>query len=152
MSIRLGCSPRAADAILLAVEYRPYELEDLLQVVTICEADDWGSLASDPERAHRVLTNPGVTSYVALDHGIVVGFAYLLSDGEVQAYLALMAVAATHRRRGIGGALIQESFRGCGAERLDLLSIADSFYESLVHQRWNGFRLYPPFIDAPRAR
>ena len=57
------------------MDYRPYTLEDLPSIVTICEAEGWESLASDPDRAHRVLTNPGVTSYVASDHDTVVGFA-----------------------------------------------------------------------------
>lgn len=130
--------------------YRPYESRYLDGVIRLCEAEAWPSLPSDPQRAHRILTNPGVTSYVAVAHrDEVVGFIYLLSDGEVQAYLASMAVARTHRRRGIGTALIRSAFEVCGAERLDLLSIADEFYASLQHQKWSGFRLYPLFEEDP---
>jgi ribosomal protein S18 acetylase RimI-like enzyme len=131
------------------VEVRPYIEEDLDGVLALCRAEGWPSLPSDPERAARILTNPGVTTYVAADGGRVVGFAYLLSDGAVQAYLASMAVAADHRRQGLGTRLIQAAFAACGAEWLDLLSDADEFYAQLVHHRWSGFRLYPPFARGP---
>jgi GNAT superfamily N-acetyltransferase len=127
------------------MEYRPYEREDLPGILELCDAEDWPSLPGDPERAHRTFTNPGVTSYVAVGDGAVAGFIYLLSDGEIQAYLALMAVARPQRRRGIGTELIEAAFAACGAERLDLLAAADAFYEHLPHQRWSGFRLHPPF-------
>jgi GNAT superfamily N-acetyltransferase len=127
------------------VRYRPYEANDLPGVIALCVAEDWASLPGDPARTHRLLTNPGVTSYVAVEDGVVVGFIYLLSDGELQAYIALMAVAALKRRQGIGTRLIQEAFAVCGAQRLDLLSAADDFYERLNHERWVGYRLHPPF-------
>jgi ribosomal protein S18 acetylase RimI-like enzyme len=131
------------------MQYRRYRPDDLPGVIALCEAEQWPSLPANPERAHRLLTNPGVTTYVAVESDVVVGFAYVLSDGEVQAYLATMAVAGSHRRRGIGTQLIQHVFHSCGAERLDLLSSANAFYESLIHQQWVGFRLYPPFARNP---
>lgn len=127
------------------MQYRRYEANDLQGVLTLCTAEDWPSLPADPSRTHRLLTNPGVTSFVAVDDGAVVGFIYLLSDGEVQAYISLMAVESSKRRQGIGTRLIQEAFAVCGAQRVDLLSAADEFYERLNHQRWVGFRLHPPF-------
>ena len=127
------------------MDVRPYQRRDLDGVLSLCRAEGWPSLPADPERAHRILTNPGVSTSVAVEGAAVVGFAYVLSDGEVQAYLASMAVAADHRRGGIGTRLIQEAFGRSGAERLDVLSDADAFYERLLHQRWSGFRLYPPF-------
>jgi predicted N-acetyltransferase YhbS len=128
------------------VDYRPYERRDLPGIVALCEAEGWPSLPADLVRAHRILTNPGVTSYVAVEAGEVIGFAYLLSDGAVQAYLATMAVLATRRRQGVGIELIRAAFAVCGAERIDLLSGADGFYERLLHTRLPGFRLYPPFV------
>ena len=128
------------------LDYRPYEHQDLSGVIELCEAEGWPSLPADPERAHRILTNPGVTSYVAVDADEVVGFIYLLSDGEVQAFIATMAVASGRRGQGIGTRLIREAFDASGAERIDLLSEADAFYEGLIHRRLSGFRLYPPFV------
>jgi ribosomal protein S18 acetylase RimI-like enzyme len=85
----------------------------------------------------------------AASAGDIAGFLYLLNDGEVQAYIATMAVHAGSRGRGIGTRLIQEAFAACGARRIDLLSGADGFYEKLLHQRLPGFRLYPPFARGP---
>jgi GNAT superfamily N-acetyltransferase len=129
------------------VDLRPFAPQDLDEVLDLCRAEGWPSLAGNPERAGRLLTNPGVTTYVADDEGTVVGFAYLLSDGELQAYLATMVVAGGHRRRGLGRGLVEAAFSACGAERLDLLSTADPFYETFVHARWSGFRLYPDGPD-----
>jgi GNAT superfamily N-acetyltransferase len=128
------------------MDVRPYEHRDLPGIIAICEAEGWPSLPADPARAHRILTNPGVTASVAVDRSDVVGFAYLMSDGEVQAYLATMAVVATRRGEGIGTRLVREAFAVCGAERLDLLSSADGFYDRLLHTRLPGYRLYPPFV------
>ena len=44
----------------------------------MCEAEEWPSLPADPARAHRILTNPGVTAYVAVAAKQVVGFVYLV--------------------------------------------------------------------------
>ncbi|HEY2505279.1 MAG TPA: GNAT family N-acetyltransferase [Streptosporangiaceae bacterium] len=127
------------------MDYRPYEHSDLPGIAALCQAEGWPSLPADLDRARRILTNPGVTTYVATEGGDVAGFIYLLSDGEVQAYIATMAVRAGSRGQGIGTRLIQEAFAACGAQRIDLLSGADGFYEKLLHQRLSGFRLYPPF-------
>jgi ribosomal protein S18 acetylase RimI-like enzyme len=127
------------------VDLRPYERRDLEGVLALCRAEGWPSLPADPARADRILTNPGVTTYVAVDGDAVAGFASVLSDGELQAYLATLVVADDHRRQHLGTRLVQAAFAACGAERLDVLSDADAFYERLVHRRWSGFRLYPPF-------
>ncbi|MGO8957614.1 MAG: GNAT family N-acetyltransferase [Streptosporangiaceae bacterium] len=125
------------------MEFRRYAPADMPGIIVLCEAEGWPSLPADPQRAHRILTNPGVTTFVAVDGEHVVGFMYLLSDGEVQAYIATMAVAAARRGQGIGTRLISEAFAASGAERIDLLSAADGFYEKLPHRRLPGFRLYP---------
>jgi ribosomal protein S18 acetylase RimI-like enzyme len=127
--------------------YRPYDRQDLPGIIALCEAEKWPSLPSDPQRAHRIMTNPGVTAYVAVNDEQVAGFIYLLSDGEVQAYIASMAVAADRRGQGTGTRLIREAFAACGAARVDLLSTADAFYEKLLHSSHSGFRLYPPFAQ-----
>ena len=102
------------------------------------------SLPADAVRAHRILTNPGVTTFVAADDtDSVVGFLYLLSDGEVQAYIASMAVASSYRGQGIGTRLVNEAVTASGAQRADLLSDADGFYESLPYVRRTGYRIYP---------
>jgi ribosomal protein S18 acetylase RimI-like enzyme len=123
-----------------------YEPEHLQGILALCTAEGWPSLAADPERAQRVLTAPGVTTVVAVDDGgEVLGFAQLLSDGEIQACLLLLAVDARHRRAGVATSLVSEGLRRAGGERIDLLSEdgAVEFYKALPHQRKPGFRLYP---------
>jgi GNAT superfamily N-acetyltransferase len=115
-------------------------------VIKLCEAQAWPSFPEDPERALRALTAPGVTTVVALEGDAGVGFAQLLSDGEIQAYLA-----ATHRRgEGIGTALIEQAIAIGGGGRIDLLTDdeATGFYDRLAHRTKNGYRLYPP-LDQP---
>jgi predicted N-acetyltransferase YhbS len=127
------------------MELRAFSPEHLSGVIALCDAEGWPSLPADPARAERVLTAPGVTTIVAVDGDDVVGFAELLSDGELQACLANLAVRHEHRRQGIARALVQEALRRAGGERIDLLSEDDAlpFYERLPHIRKPGFRLYP---------
>ncbi|GAA1642209.1 hypothetical protein GCM10009744_35240 [Kribbella alba] len=120
-----------------------YERSHLAGVLTLCEAEGWPSFPADPERAHAVLTAPGVTAVAALDGNEVVGFAYLQSDGHIQAHLSLMAVSATHRRPGIGRALIAYAVPLTGAQRVDLVTdTAVKFYSSFDHHTFTGFRIY----------
>jgi ribosomal protein S18 acetylase RimI-like enzyme len=121
-----------------------YEHAHLPGVLTLCEAEGWPSLPADPERAHAVLTAPGVTTVVALDGELVIGFAYLQSDGYIQAHLSMMAVHSDYRRKGIGRALLEYAAPLTGAQRVDLVTdTADGFYSSFEHRRLSGFRIYP---------
>ncbi len=122
----------------------PYEHAHLAGIVALCEAEKWPSFGADLDRAHAVLTAPGVTSVVALDGDQVIGFAYLLSDGHIAAYLSMMAVHHDHRRRGVGRALVEYAAPLTGAERVDLVTdTADDFYASFQHRTFSGFRIYP---------
>lgn len=128
------------------MQYRDYAEADLPGVIAICVAEGWPSYPEDPARAHRALTAPGATAVVAVDGDHIVGFAHVLSDGEIQAFLSNIAVASSHRRRGIARHLIAESFRRAGGIRIDLITeTADAFYETFEHKRSSGYRIYPPF-------
>jgi len=121
-----------------------YEHSHLPGVLALCTAEEWPIFPADPDRAHAVLTAPGVTSVVALDGTEVIGFAYLLSDSHVQAHLSLMAVSRSRRRQGIGRALLEYAAPLTGAQRIDLVTdTAEAFYASLPHRPYTGFRLYP---------
>ncbi len=113
-------------------------------MLNICLDEGWKSYTSDPERTHRVLTAPGVTTIVAIDQGDVCGFAQLQSDGEIQAHLSLLAVKANYRRQGIGQKLIAFGLYQSGGTRMDLVTNdAQEFYQSMKHSPKFGFRLYP---------
>lgn len=128
-----------------AADFAQYERAHLLGIVALCEAEGWPSFPADHERAHAVLTAPGVTAVVALgDDAEVIAFAYLMSDGHIQAYLAELAVSADHRRKGIARALLEYAMPLTGAQRIDLITdTAEAFYASLPHKALSGFRIYP---------
>ena len=122
----------------------PFTDAHLRTVLQIRQAEGWTTLPADPARAQRVLTAPGAICVVAVARDVVVGFTHVLSDGEVQAYLALLAVRADYRNRGIGRLLVQEGLRQAGGMRLDLLTDeAEAFYKRLPSKQMPGFRVYP---------
>ena len=108
-------------------------------VLALFAAEGW-SYADDAERTWRALTAPGSKAVVALADENVVGVAHALSDGEIQAFLAILVVGAAHRRRGIGERLVREAFSRTEAQRIDLVSCADAFYETLGFRRMSAFR------------
>ena len=129
------------------MEYRLFTPGDLDAVIALTQAEGWPSFGEDPARAQRALTAPGVTTIVAVDGGRLVGFAQLQSDGEIQAHLTLIAVAADARREGVGRAMLELALEKAGGLRIDLLTEeGDDFYASFEHhRRATAFRLYPPF-------
>jgi ribosomal protein S18 acetylase RimI-like enzyme len=130
---------------------RRYSEPDLPAILALCKDEGWPSLIENPLRANRVLTAPGVTTMVADEDGIVIGFAQIQSDGEIQAHLSLIAVHAAHRRRGVARALIVEGLKEAGGLRLDLITdSAPLLYEALPHVKMSGFRLYPNYTGPDR--
>lgn len=137
----------------MAISVSAYERGHLAAVIDLCQAEGWPSFPADPERAHRTMTAPGMTTVVAIEEpgAGVVGFACLQSDGEIQTHLSLIAVEAGHRRRGIARTLIGQALVRAGGERIDLVTdSAEAFYERLAHRRMAGYRIYPP-VDAQAA-
>ena len=130
----------------MSAELVAFAAEHLPGVLRLHEAEDWPSFPEDPELAERALTAPGV---VALDEGEVVGFARLLTDGALDAYLCELVVAESARRSGVGRALVGETFSRSGARRLDLLAEDGSkgFYRSFRHREFPGFRIYPDTLS-----
>lgn len=127
------------------MEYVPFERQHLDGVIRLCEAEGWQSYLADPERTFSALSSPGVVTVVAVDEGQVVGFAQVLTDGAIRAYLADLAVASERRGSGIGRQLVRVAFSRIRAVYMDLLSTADAegFYQRLRHHRLPGFRIYP---------
>jgi len=128
------------------MEFRRFLLSDLPGVLHLCKQEKWPSFPEDPARANRALTAPGVTTIVAVEGETIVGFAQLMSDGEIQAHLSLIAVDSAYRRRGIARELIASALRVAGGLRIDLITdSAEEFYSSFPHFRRAGFRLYPGY-------
>jgi GNAT superfamily N-acetyltransferase len=127
------------------VRYEPFHREHLGGILGLCQAQGWPSLPSDPARAQQALTAPGVTTVVAVVADKVIGFATVLSDGVLDAYLSALLVAEPHRGEGIGAGLLQTAYRRSGATRVDLLAAdgTDDFYARFPHRRFSGYRLHP---------
>jgi predicted N-acetyltransferase YhbS len=117
------------------------EREHLPGVIELFAGERW-SYADDEQRAWRALAAPGTLSLVALASDLtVIGIAQVLSDGEIQAFLALLVVAPEHRRDGVARRLVEEARARTRCLRLDVISCADPFYEQLGFRRASGFRL-----------
>jgi ribosomal protein S18 acetylase RimI-like enzyme len=142
------------------VLFEPRHLDGLL---TLCRDEGWTTFASNPERARRAMTGPGVTALVAVeavdDEERALGFAQAVGDGAFGGYLCMLLVDPKARGRGIGKALVERTLVESGVLRLDLLSSerAMSLYERFPHVRIPGFRLYPdesllpPGANPPRS-
>lgn len=134
----------------MSLACRRFVAGDLDAVIALCAAEGWPSFPEDPTRALRALTAPGVTTVVAEadEAGRLAGFAQLLSDGEIQAHLSLIAVDPAYRRQGVARRLLDLGLELAGGFRIDLVTdSAPDFYAGLRHRRFEGFRLYPPFQD-----
>ena len=134
-------------------EVHAFAEDHLGGVLKLCEAEGWPSLPACPERALRVLSAPGVTTCVALAEGRVAGFAQLLSDGEIQSYLAQVLVSPDFRRRGMARALVLACAEKAGGSRVDLLAADTSrnFYESFSLSAMPDYRIYPKRANASNS-
>jgi ribosomal protein S18 acetylase RimI-like enzyme len=131
---------------MATISYEKFAPRHLEGVIELCRAEGWESYLQDRERTFRALTAAGVITIVAMREGAVCGFAQILTDGEIRAYLTDVAVATDARRHGVGTRLIEEAFSRAGARYLDLLCDpgAEKMYESFdSHRRMQGFRIYP---------
>ncbi|HVN02625.1 MAG TPA: GNAT family N-acetyltransferase [Caulobacteraceae bacterium] len=132
------------------VDVRLFQPTDLDGIVALCAAEGWPSFPEDPARALRALTAPGVTTVVAADGERVAGFAQLLSDGEIQAHLSLIAVDPAYRLRNLGREMLRYALSIAGGSRIDLITeTAPEFYSALPHRRLDGFRIWPQIDKLP---
>ncbi|MFA9270718.1 MAG: GNAT family N-acetyltransferase [Baekduiaceae bacterium] len=127
----------------MAPRIEPYAPEHLDGVLALFAAERWLTLIEDPARTGRALVAPGCTTLVAVDGpgDEVVGVVWMQSDGEIQAHVSAITVAATHRGQGLGRQLITAALDRTGVTRVDLISVADDFYGKMTERRFQGFRI-----------
>lgn len=126
-----------------SVEILPFEPEHAAGIAELCREVGWPSL-KESSTVLAVCTAPGSTAYVALEDGSVVGWAQALGDGVLQSHLSFLAVAPSHRRRGIARLLTVATFQSTHTLRMDLITdSAEGFYESFEHKTMAGYRIYP---------
>jgi N-acetylglutamate synthase len=106
--------------VFLMVELREFTFADYDQVVALWRAAEGVVLrdVDQPEAIARYLAlNPGL-SFVASDEGRIIGAVLCGTDGR-RGYLQHLAVAPTHRRRGVGRALAQRCVEALSERGLD---------------------------------
>ena len=96
----------------MAVEIRVLGPDDLPVLLNV--ADDVFDHPIQPEYAQEFLSDPRHHLAVAIDAGIVVGFAsavhYLHPDAAPQLWINEVGVADSHLRQGLGRALLRRLF------------------------------------------
>lgn len=127
------------------IEYRKFDEDDLDEVISLLQEENWPSYIENPNNTCRAFTAPEVITLVAVDDNKVVGFVQLLTDNHIQAFIPAIIVAKSHRNKGIGRELIEKAFKMSGAKRIDLLTDEDSdeFYKGFTHKRMLGYRIHP---------
>ncbi|MFO1413785.1 MAG: GNAT family N-acetyltransferase [Burkholderiales bacterium] len=85
---------------------RPARDEDVEPARLLLLANAWGPRVHDPA-VFRELVRRSHVALVAVEGDEVIGFLRAISDGIFNGYISMVVVAATHRRRGVGSALVR---------------------------------------------
>ena len=86
-------------------QIKEHEIESARELLV---AAKWGPRVDDPQLFKRVVFRSQI-SLVAVEHREVVGFLRAITDGIFNGYLSMLVVKESHRRRGIGAALVKSA-------------------------------------------
>lgn len=88
------------------MQIRPIESSEYEQARELLAGNGWANRVADPDAFAKLLERSSIT-LVAVVEGEVVGFLRALTDHMSNGYLSMLVVADTHRRRGVGSALVR---------------------------------------------
>ena len=136
---------------------RTMEFDDLNDVIKLWEQSE-GVFLSDSDTLpalQNYLRHNGFMSYVAVADDRIVGAILCGHDGR-RGYLHHLAVAASHRRQGIGGQLVEycsgrllaEGINRFNLFLLDNNFIGRTFWEDLKCEAWDQCRILSKTIES----
>jgi predicted N-acetyltransferase YhbS len=88
------------------MEIRPIQPGEIEAARRLLAANGWAERVADAEQFRR-LVDASQRAVVAVEDGQVVGFVRALCDDISNGYIAMVVVADTHRRRGVGRAMLE---------------------------------------------
>ena len=120
-----------------SVKIRPQEPSDGPALFQLYAQQGWNSFSQ--ELLEQLLT---ASHWLIVEQeGQIIGSARYLTDGLRTIYLCELLVKAEYRRQGYGSLLMTELQRLYPSLRIDLISDADAFYDSLqMRRRGMGYR------------
>jgi ribosomal protein S18 acetylase RimI-like enzyme len=71
----------------------------------------WKDRVADADSFAKLIANSQRTA-VALAEGQIIGFARAITDGVSNGYISMVVVSPSHRRQGIGRALVEHLMQG----------------------------------------
>ena len=123
-----------------SVKIRPQEPSDGPALFQLYSQQGWNSFSQ--ELLEQLLT---ASHWLILEQeGQIIGSARYLTDGLRTIYLCELLVKAEYQRQGYGSLLMTELQRLYPSLRIDLISDADAFYDSLqMRRRGMSYRSKP---------
>ena len=106
------------------MEYRRYRSDDFVALYAIEKACFEQPFRFDSRSMHRLVNAGNSATWIAEEAGQMVGFAIVEWTGtapQVSAYILTVEVLSSHRRKGVGGRLLQHlegSVRAEGAQSI----------------------------------
>jgi ribosomal protein S18 acetylase RimI-like enzyme len=101
----------------MAIELREITSDDYANLREFLTRMGWADRVRD-ERRFQAMLDGADRAVVAIDRGVIVGFARALCDGVSNGYISMVAVAPERRQQGIGRLLVEQLMSGDPDERI----------------------------------